>query len=468
MKLELHARQTQAFSSPATELLFGGAAGGGKSHLIRVAAIVWCHAIQGLQFYLFRRQSPDLLKNHMEGPSGFPELLAEWIDTGYASINYSKNYVEIGKSKVHLCHCQHEKDVYKYQGAEIHVLAPDELTHFTESQYRYLRSRVRMAGVDVPERFRGQFPRVLAATNPGGVGHNWVKATFVDPAPPMEMWDAEPSDGGMRRQFIPSLLADNPTLALEDPHYADKLRGLFADHLVRAMLTGDWDIVAGGMFDDVWSERNVIRGWPIKETPHSWRIDRAFDWGSTRPFSVGWWAESDGTTAPDGRTYPRGSLVRLAEWYGWKQRPNEGMKMEAGAIGAGIVEREAAMGIVGRVQRGPADASVYDVEPGQESIAARMSKQGAKFVPSDKKPGSRKSGWDKMRTLMKQAGDPELPGLYIFESCRQFIRTIPTLVRDEKDPDDVDTHAEDHVADETRYRILAVKREFHGGAFRVV
>lgn len=136
LEIGLHDKQSEAFFSTANEILYGGAAGGGKSHLMRVAAINWCCEIKGLQVYLFRRVSEDLYKNHMEGSGGFLSLLANWIGLGLCSYNASKNVVIFWNgSKIWLCHCQHEKDKFKYQGAEIHVLMIDELTHFSESIY---------------------------------------------------------------------------------------------------------------------------------------------------------------------------------------------------------------------------------------------------------------------------------------------------------------------------------------------
>src|SRR5690606_22286901 len=139
----------------------GGAAGGGKSHLMRGAAISWCSQIDGLQVYLFRREFPDLYKNHMEGPTSFPNMLAPWVEEGFARINYGANQIifPFNGSKIHLCHCKNEQDVYGYQGPEIHVLMIDELTHFTEFMYRYLRGRVRLGGLKVPEHLKGMFPR---------------------------------------------------------------------------------------------------------------------------------------------------------------------------------------------------------------------------------------------------------------------------------------------------------------------
>jgi hypothetical protein len=250
--LRLHPKQFQAFTSPATEILFGGAAGGGKSHLLRVAALSWCYGVPGLQVYLFRRTYQDLWKNHVDGPTGFPALLAPWIASGHVRFNHSAQKIFFWNgSVIHLCHCQHEKNKINYQGAEIDVLMIDELTHFPESVYRYLRGRLRQ-GHAVPLRYRDFFPRILCSSNPGNIGHTWVKLTWVDFAPAMQIEQASRDEGGMRRQFIPSLLEDNPTLAEYDPHYEDRLYGLGTSALVRALRWGDWDIVAGGMFHDVW------------------------------------------------------------------------------------------------------------------------------------------------------------------------------------------------------------------------
>lgn len=466
LDLSLHAKQTAAFESQATEILYGGAAGGGKSHLFRVAAIAWCASIPGLQVYLFRRLFDDLYKNHMEGPTGFPAMLAPWLNAGLVKLNLSKNFIEFWNgAKIHLCHCQHEKDVLKYQGAEIHVLMMDELTHFSAPIYRFLRGRLRLGGLSVPAEFRGRFPRILCGSNPGGPGHNWVRAAFVNAAPPMATHAAPKAEGGLIRQFIPARLDDNPTLLENDPDYADRLEGLGNDALVRAMRDGDWNIVAGGALDDVWSDRVIVPRFPV---PAGWYVDRSFDWGSAHPFSVGWWAEADGTEAelPDGTKWcpPRGSIVLVGEWYGAKA-PNEGLKMSPRDVARGIIEREAAMRsaghIVGKIRPGPADNQIRAVnQPGTPTIADEMEREGVRWEASDKAPGSRKIGLELMRSRLREAGRPvpENPGLYIMEHCRQAISHWPVLPRDPKDPDDVDTSAEDHDYDMARYRVLGIKR----------
>ena len=205
LHLPLWKKQNWAYESPATELLFGGAAGPGKSHLLRVAMIDWCFEIAGLQCYLFRRLYDDLIKNHMEGEGGFVELLAPAVNEGVVTIT-SKRIAWFNGARIYLNHLQHEKNLQKYQGHEFHVLAIDELTHFTERQYRYLRGRVRMTkefAARLPEKYKSKFPRIVCGSNPGGEGHVWVKRTFVNLGP-FEIYEQPESEGGLLRQFIPA------------------------------------------------------------------------------------------------------------------------------------------------------------------------------------------------------------------------------------------------------------------------
>jgi Terminase large subunit, T4likevirus-type, N-terminal len=462
LDISLHPRQTIAYETRGTEVLYGGAAGGGKSHLIRAAAILWCALIPGLQVYLFRREFPDLYKNHMEGPTGFPALLAAWADAGLCKINYSKNQIQFWNgSKIHLCHCKHEKDIFGYQGAEMHVLIIDEVTHFTDAMYRYLRGRVRLGGLILPKQYLGLFPRILACANPGGIGHNWVKATWVSPRKPFELEATLREEGGLLRQFIPAKLSDNPTLLETDPDYIHRLEGLGNPALVKAMRDGNWDIVAGGALDDVWSDNIVI---PRFRIPVGWRVDRSHDWGSARPFSTLWWAEADGTEAvlADGRHWapPKGTLIAINEWYG-ARAPNEGLKMPARKVARGIKDIDqsllSAKWIARTVRPGPADNAIADTQnPGTPTIADDMAKEGVRWERSDKSPGSRRIGLELLRTrLAETAKDvPEGPAFYIMDHCRKLIEHLPVLQRDPKNPEDVDTDNEDHDYDATRYRVL--------------
>lgn len=327
---------------------------------------------------------------------------------------------------------------------------------------------------------------VFATCNPHGPGHNWVKKRFINAAPRGTVLRKVINVFNPRTQQREDVVKTQVHLfgsyrenIYLSPEYVAELESIQDKNKRKAWLGGSWDIVAGGMFDDVWdSDYHIIAPFAI---PHNWKLDRSFDWGSSAPFSVGWWAESDGSDVqmPDGtwRSTVRGDLFRIAEWYGTTGRANEGLRMLANDIAAGITEREIAMGIYGRVKAGPADSSIYSVENGN-SIAADMARQvkvngkpfkGILWLRADKSPGSRKVGWERLRTYLKNAlpqyvrnveGKPvrvprERPGMYIFNRCKHFIDLFPVLPRDEEDMDDVDTDAEDHIGDDARYRILA-------------
>lgn len=441
LDLRLHPKQGRAFTSKATEILYGGAAGAGKSHLKRVAAVSWAYAVPGLQVYLFRRTFPDLWKNHMEGPSGFPGMLAPWLASGMVQMNLGDGVITFWNgSKIHLCHCQHAKDVIKYQGAEIHALLIDELTHFPESVYRFLRGRCRIGGLKVPEDWQGLFPRILTGANPGGEGHHWVKQSFIDMAAPMEIRKMEPKEGGMLRQYIPARLIDNPTVDGAD--YADKLAGLGSESMVRAMLDGDWDIVAGAFFTEFSRDRHVLKPFTI---PAHWTRYRCFDWGSAKPFACYWIAVADG----DAFDLPRGALVVYREYYGMSEVPNVGLKLPADKVAMEIFRRD-----LGETTKdggwGVADPAITKTDGGP-SIAEVMRKNGVTWRSADNK---RIAGWEQIRIRLEGNEDGQ-PMLYFFETCKHLIRTLPALQHDDHKPEDVDTNNEDHGPDALRYGCMA-------------
>lgn len=460
LDFDLHAKQLLALSSTATEILYGGAAGGGKSHLMRAAAVIWCAAIPGLQVYLFRRIRDDLIKNHMEGPNGFRSMLAGWVACGFCTIVEDEIRFWNG-SKIFLCHCKDEKDRFKYQGAEIHVLLIDELTHFTDKIYRFLRNRVRMVGITLPERYRHSFPRIICGANPGGIGHQFVKTTFIDGATPLEQYRAPANEGGMLRQFIPAQLEDNPSMSEQDPGYENRLNGLGSESLVRAMRYGDWDVVEGAFFDCFDRSRHVLRPFII---PKHWLRFRAGDWGSAKPFAFGWFAvASEDYIVGPGVVIPRGALVMYREWYGiatdkqGKFIPDKGLKLEAEAVGAGVRSRDG--GDI--IAYGVLDPAAFS-QDGGPSIAERMmlgkdSQRGASFRRADNKRVTARGamgGWDQMRGRLVGDGDGR-PMLFFFETCVHSIRTIPVLQHDEDQPEDLDTNSEDHPADMVRYGCMS-------------
>jgi hypothetical protein len=413
-------------------------------------------AVPGLRAYMVRRNLRDLSDNHLESRMGFRELLAPWIAAGRCSIVGGGPWTIrfANNSSISLDQCNSYPDVVKkYQGSEIHLLLVDELTQVEDRVYRYLRSRVRLGALVVPTSYPGVLPQILASSNPGGIAHSAVKARWIDPVPPNVVWKAEEEDGGMVRQFIPSLLSDNPTME-HDPEYRKRLAGLGDSALVRAMLEGDWDIAAGGFFEDVqFRDRVIVKPFQI---PDSWRVFRAFDYGASHPFSVGWWALTDGNpgkSASGPVHLPGRSLVLIAEWYGCDPagKPNVGLNLTSRAIAKGIRERERQLGY--KVLPGPADPSVWGNDHQGSSIANEMAAEGITFTQGA--GGLRAPGWRlvKDRMLASMAQPRENPCLLVFDTCREWIRTVPPLPRKPMNPDDVDTDAEDHAGDMTRYAV---------------
>ena len=353
-------------------------------------------------------------------------------------------------------HMRVEDDYWNYHGHEYPWIGWEELTNWANiACYDSMKACSRSAHPGMPRKYR-------STANPYGVGHNWVKAYFIDPAPPGVII----RDGGMDRVRVKGYFFENKTLMKNDPEYVVRLMSIADENKRKAWLGADWNIVSGGMFDGVWREEvHAIKPFVV---PPRWRIDRSFDWGSSKPFSVGWWAVSDGTEVVTGidedaqpikRAFPRGTLFRIAEYYGCTSKPNEGLRMLASAIGRNIRLKEEAMGYAMRVENGPADTSIFETTNGV-CIADDMANAGIAWDRADKGPGSRKNGWEKMRDMFDACLEApmERPGLFVFDTCRHFMRTVPSLPRSDKDPDDVDTDAEDHIGDETRYRVSMPSR----------
>ena len=435
--------QSIFLGSPIYETLYEGTRGPGKTDalLLDFAQFVGMGFQTEWKGILFRREYKEFDDIVEKSRKWFPRILP-----GAKFIGSKGDYKWIFPEgeKLFFRTAKKESDYDSYHGHGYPWIGWEELTSWpNEDLYISMLSICRSAHPGMPRHYR-------STCNPWGVGHHWVKARFITPMPRGVVIEDEQ---GRERVAIHGNIAENTHLLENDPEYMKNLEAQTGAKR-QAWLYGDWDIIAGGMFGDVWDPKVHIVA-PF-EIPRTWRIDRSFDWGSARPYSVGWWAESDGCdiTLPDGSTKStqRGDLYRIAELYGWTGKPNEGTRELAVEVARKIKTIEASMGR--KVWPGPADSMIYDVQDGN-CIADNMANVGVSWQKADKRPGSRINGWEILREKMKNSLSGEGPGFYVFDTCRQFRRTVPILPRDEDKLDDVDTEAEDHVADETRYRVMA-------------
>lgn len=359
-------------------------------------------------------------------------------------------------------------DYRQYHGQEIPFQGYEELTNQKDGDfYLAMDSCCRCSFPGVPRMRR-------ATTNSFGPGFLWVKDRWIDQAPPGVTIREEfenPLTGEimvLERMHIFGHWSENTALLENDPNYIAALMADTNEDRKAAWMDGSWEIAIGAMLGKQF-DRAVHVLEPF-ELPPEWKIFRSFDYGWSAPFSIGWWAISDGSDVQlkDGtwRSTVRGDMFRVREWYGYTGKPNEGVRMLAKNITKGIIEREMTWGIYGRVYAGPADNQIFNDEQGL-CIADEMAKpvrikakmyKGVRWKRSNKKPGSRKQGRENIMERLDNAkhhgGRPrEKPGMYIFDWCRQWIRIMPTLPKDEKDPDDVERKSENHVWDENRYAI---------------
>jgi hypothetical protein len=370
-----------------------------------------------------------------------------------------------------------EADYWGYHGQEFPFIGWNELSKYpTSSLYDSMMScnRTSFLSEENPLEDGTFLPKiplvVFSTTNPYGAGHNWVKTRFIDVAAPgvvvrktidvfnPQTQQREPLTTTQVRIF--GSYKENRYL---DPKYVAELESIKDKNKRRAWLHGDWDIVAGGALDDLWEADKLVK--PRFRIPAGWKIDRSMDWGSSHPFSIGWWAEANGEEVKlnDFTTWcpQKGSLIRIHEWYGTEEiGTNKGLKLSAKDVARGIksIEAELLKGgwIHGPVEPGPADNQIFEVrERDTDSIAKMMESQKIHWTHSDKSPGSRKNGLQLMRDRLEASLRNEGPGLYFMDHCRATLSTLPVLPRDEDDPDDVDTDAEDHTYDDSRYRVLA-------------
>ena len=430
-------RQKIFMSRPEHEALYGGAAGGGKSDCAIAEALRQVH-IPHYRGLILRKTYPQL--------SEMIDRSSEIYLPAFPKAKYNDQkhcWTFPSGAKIYFGAMQHTKDRTNYQGKRYDFIDFDELTHFTWDEYSYLFSRNRPNGPGTRCYIRGQ-------ANPGGIGHSWVKERFITPAPPnttmYEQFEIVFPDGHKEKRkrsriFIPSSVFDNKILMQNDPEYITRLASL-PENEKKALLYGDWDSFSGQVFTewrdnpDGYELRKNTHVIPPFRIPDSWKIYRGFDFGYSKPFSVGWYAVDH-----DGKIY------RIRELYGCTGTPNEGVRWEPARIAQKIKEIEADdKNLRGKYINGIADPSIFDESRG-ESVGRMMEREGVYFEKAD---NSRIAG--KMQFHNRLVFDSNgYPMLYVFDTCKHFIRTIPALVYSQTDVEDIDTNTEDHIYDEARY-----------------
>jgi hypothetical protein len=433
--------QTALIQCPVFEVLFGGARGGGKTEgsigdwLEHSSA--YGEAAIGI---FFRRKLVQLAEVIARTKQIFPKLGAKYHEQ-------KKEWVMPNGARLKFAYLERDSDAEEYQGHNYTRIYVEEVTNFpTSAPIDKLRATLRSgAGVPVGMRLTG---------NPGGPGHQWVKRRYIDPDPKGYKLIREETevevDGqklmvSLDRVFIPSKIADNVLLMRNDPTYILRLQQSGSAALVRAWLQGDWDIVDGAFFDE-WDEAlHVLPANDFKGLINpNMTLFRSFDWGSARPFSVGWYALLDRHYICKDRYLPEGALVKYQEWYG-ASGPNKGLKMTSEAVADGIKVRDGDR----RVRYGVADPAIF-IRNGGPSIGEAMAVRGISWRMADNK---RKPGWEQVRGRL--VGTDGIPRLFFCDSCEDTIRTLPTLQHDDTDVEDLDTDAEDHAADELRYAVMS-------------
>ncbi len=419
---------------------YGGARGGGKSWAVRYKAVLLAARWPGIKILIVRRTYRELINNHIEPLRSLLHGVARYNKT-------DKVFSFPNGATIWFGYCANDADLGQYQGAEYDVIFLDEATQLQEDWINKINLAVRAAN--------GLPKRTYYTCNPGGVSHAYIKRLFID----RHFNEGErPED----YSFIQSLVTDNLALMQSQPEYKQELERL-PEKLKQAWLYGRWDIFEGMFFEDFRTEPDAAKCGAAGITPEEarqtgrwthviapfdlnsgerrgWRIVSSYYFGYAKPFSCAWWAvDYDG------------NLYRILELYGCTREPNEGVKWSPDEQARQIAEIEHTHPwLIGRKIDGVADPSIWDASRG-ESIAETMGRYGIWFAPGE---NDRISGWMQVHYRF-QFDEDGYARMYIFDTCKGFIRTIPTLLYSETKPEDLDTSLEDHIADETRYMCMS-------------
>lgn len=318
--------------------------------------------------------------------------------------------------------------------------------------------------------------QVFSTTNPSGVGHNWVKRSIIDKSEPGQIYRVKTKvfDPRTKKEVevektqvhIFGSWRENIYLPAQ---YVAKLKEIKDKNLRRAWFAGDWNVTAGGALDDLFND--AIHVLPVFKIPREWKLDRSFDWGSTQPFHVAWWAEANGEEVilPNGRVFcpVKGSLIMCGEWYGGEKDErgeflfnNKGIKMSATKVAEGIKKKEIDWMKSGHFKTqprpGPADNQIRNViDTSDETTEKKMADKQIRWTESDKSPGSNAVGLQVIRDRLEAAIIGEGKAIYFMRNCPATLALLPPIPRDEEKTDETAEGYEDHPFDTTKYRVLA-------------
>lgn len=429
--------QTDFLAADEREVLFGGAAGGGKTFAI-IADPMRYFSNRNFNGLILRRTNDELReivwKTQELYPQAFPG--AKWAEK-------KSQWTFPSGARLWLTYLDRPEDVLRYQGQAFSYVAFDELTqHPTPFAWDYMRSRLRTTDPDLPTFMR-------ATTNPGGPGHGWVKKMFIDPAPENVAFAATDLDTGeplvypeshekagqplFQRKFIPASLYDNPYLT-EDGSYEANLLSL-PEMQRRQLLEGDWAVADGAAFPEFKKSIHVIEPFDI---PKDWRRFRSCDYGYSSYSAVHWFAID-----PSYETLYVYRELYVSKHTG-KDLARVVLDAESGeSISYGVLDSSCWHN---RGQLGP-------------SIAEEMIAMGCRWRPSDRTAGARVAGKNQFHQRLKVDEEFSLPGIIFFNTCRQIIADLPVIPSDPKGSDDIDPrYASDHAYDSVRYGIMSRPR----------
>ena len=431
--------QTDFLAAAEREVLYGGAAGGGKSYAMLADPLRYLAHPQ-FSGLLLRRTTEELRELVWKSQELYPKIIPgiKWSER-------KMQWTSPAGGRLWLSYLDRDDDVLRYQGLSFCWIGFDELTQWpTGFAWDYLRSRLRSTASDLPVYMR-------ATTNPGGAGHVWVKKYFVDPAPAGRQFWATDANGDtlkypkghskegkplFQRKFIPAKLFDNPYLA-KTGDYETMLLSLPESQRKR-LLEGNWDVAEGAAFPEF--DRNIHVTEPFS-IPKNWPKFRACDYGYGSYSAVLWF-----TVAPDGQ------LVIYRELYV--------SKVLAKDLANKVLHLEEEDGTI---LYGVLDSSCWhkrgDTGP---SLAEQMILQGCRWRPSDRSAGSRIAGKNEVHRRLQVQQDIDednTPGMVIFHNCINRVSQLPSIPLDPKNPEDVNTKSEDHLYDALRYGVMSRPRK---------